>query len=162
VAAQLQVPLVPLSNLHATLCFMGGVAPERLDVLRQAAATVRSAPGEIRFDALDLWQTPRILCATTAGESREASALADALRDAVVAAGFTPDLKPFRAHLTLARKIDVAEAEKLSWPRVLSPGFVVRFEKFVLMESRRGERGSIYSVIDSWPLYEAGYENAGH
>jgi len=29
----------------------------------------------------------------------------------------------------------------------------VRCENFVLMESRRGPDGSIYSVVESWPLY---------
>jgi 2'-5' RNA ligase len=151
-AAQLAVPTVPPGNLHATLCFIGAVPPERLDALREAAATVRGAPGELRFDALDHWDTPRVLVAVPGGECRESLRLADALRDAAVEAGFSPDIKPFRPHLTLARKIPSEAAKKFAWPLPLSPGFVVRVEKFVLMESRRGEQGSIYSVLDSWPL----------
>ncbi len=152
---QLSSRPVPPGNVHATLCFIGEVANDRVDALRSAAASVRSPPGEIRFDALDAWEKPRILCAIAPHGSREASRLADALRDASIAAGFTPDIKDFRPHLTLARKIDLVEAKEISWPRDFSPGFVVRFERFELMESRRGEHGSIYSVVDSWPLYEA-------
>jgi 2'-5' RNA ligase len=157
VAAQLQVPVVPVGNLHATLCFIGAVALERLDALRAVAARVRGRAGELEFDALEVWEKPRILCATTsARESPEAIALADALRDAAVAGGFTPDIKPFRGHLTLARKVPLAEAKKIAWPRSLAQGFVVRFDRFVLMESRRGADSSIYSVVDSWPQYENG------
>jgi 2'-5' RNA ligase len=151
---QLQSRAAPAPNLHATLCFVGAVEPEKVDSLRAAAATVRGMPCEFDFDALEYWDKPQVLCATPSrGESPEANALSVALRDAIVTAGFSPDIKPMRAHLTLARKIRAADAEKISWPQILSPGFVVRFDQFVLMESRRGEQGSIYSVIDSWPLY---------
>ncbi|HUQ10989.1 MAG TPA: RNA 2',3'-cyclic phosphodiesterase [Steroidobacteraceae bacterium] len=150
---QLQVPAVPAGNLHATLCFVGAVAPERLDALRAAAATVRCAPVTLDFDAYDFWDKPRVLCACVSRESVAAIALSEALRDASIAAGFAPDAKPFRAHLTLARKISPTEAEKISWPQKISPGFVVRCDRFVLMESRREEHGSIYSVVDEWPLY---------
>jgi RNA 2',3'-cyclic 3'-phosphodiesterase len=145
---------VPVGNVHATLSFIGEVAEERVDALRAAALAVRASPGELCFDSLEVWEKPRILCATAPKGSAAASALADALRDAAIAAGFTPDIKDFRPHLTLAKKIAVAEAKKLSWPRDISPGFVVRFQKFALMQSSRGEHGSIYSVVDSWPLYE--------
>ena len=152
--AQLQSQPVPASNLHATLCFVGAVEAEKVDSLRAAAATVRGMACEFDFDALEYWEKPQVLCATPSrGESSAANALSLALREAIVTAGFTPDIKPMRAHLTLARKIRAVDAEKISWPRNLSPGFVVRCEKFVLMESSRGEQGSIYSVIESWPLY---------
>lgn len=152
--AALQVEPVPASNLHATLCFMGAVAPERLDQLRAVAAGVRARPVELEFDEFDYWDKPRVLCACASRPSTEAAALSIALREATIAAGFAPDAKDFRPHLTLARKILPALAEKISWPQKISPGFVVRCEEFVLMESRRGEQGSIYSVVDSWPLYE--------
>jgi 2'-5' RNA ligase len=152
---QLQGQPVPSGNLHATLCFVGAVAPERLDALRAAAASLRATRGELFFDALEYWDKAHALVVSMPGrESREALALADALRGAAVAAGFSPDAKPFRAHLTLGRKIPHSEARKFAWPREFSPGFVVPFDRFVLMESRRGEHGSIYSVVESWPLYE--------
>jgi 2'-5' RNA ligase len=151
---QLNSQPAPASNLHATLCFVGAVEPEKVDRLRAAAASVRGSACEIHFDALEYWDKPQVLCATPSrGESPQANALSEALRDALVAAGFTPDIKPMRAHLTLARKIRAVDAEKISWPQNFSPGFVVRCEKFVLMESSRGEQGSIYSVLESWPLY---------
>lgn len=152
--AALQASPVPIGNLHATLCFMGAVAPERLESLRAAAAGIRARAVELEFDEFDYWDKPRVLCACASRESEAAVALSIALRDATMAAGFTPDAKSFRAHLTLARKILPALAEKISWPQKISPGFVVRCGKFVLMESRREEQGSIYSVVDSWPLYE--------
>lgn len=150
----LQVPSVPATNLHATLCFIGEVAPERLDDLRAAAASVRGKPIELHFDVFEFWETPRVLVAGATRESAAANALSIALRDAAVAAGFTPDDKPLRAHLTLARKIQHLDAGKIAWPQEISPGFVVRADSFVLMESRREEQRSIYSALDSWPLYE--------
>jgi 2'-5' RNA ligase len=155
-ALQLRGQAVPAGNVHATLTFVGAVPEERVDDLRGAAAAVRGRPGEIVFDALDVWEDPRVLAATASGAvSAEAGTLAESLRAASISAGCVPDIKPFRPHLTLARKIDLAEARKSLWPQKLLPGFVVRFEKFALMESRRGEHGSIYSAVDSWHLYGA-------
>ncbi len=153
-AAGLGAQVVPQGNLHATLSFVGAVAPERLDALCAAAATVRGRPAELLFDTFDFWSEPRVLVARATQESAEAHALSESLRDAAIAAGFAPDIKPFRAHLTLARKIPTEAAAKFSWPLKISPGFVVRCEKFALMESRRSDGASIYSVVDEWPLYE--------
>ena len=152
--AELEVPPVPASNLHATLSFIGAVAPERLDVLRAAAANVRARSVTLDFDAFDFWDKPRVLVASASRESGDAVALARALHEASVAAGFAPDDKAFRAHLTLARKISPTAAKKFSWPLKISPGFVVRCDRFALMESRRGEQGSIYCVVEEWDLYE--------
>jgi 2'-5' RNA ligase len=152
--AELGVQPVPVTNLHATLCFIGAVEPERLDALRVAAAQVRALRCELEFDTFEYWETPRILVAGATQESAAANALSLALQEAASAAGFSPDVKPFRAHLTLARKISPTAAQKISWPLKISPGFVVTSDQFALMESRRGEQGSVYSVIDKWPLYE--------
>lgn len=140
----------PASNVHATLSFIGAVEAERVMALRAAASQVRSPHVELDFDALDYWEKPGILCATAA-ENESARDLSAALADASSAAGFTPDRKPFRAHLTLARKVRRAMARNFEWPRALAP-LVMRCENFVLMESRRGDTGSTYSVVDSWPL----------
>ena len=152
--AQLEARAVPAQNLHATLCFIGAIEEERLDALRAAAAGIRGRPVRLRFDALEYWETPKILCATSSRDSSEASELAIALGEAAVAAGFAPDIKPFRAHLTLARKIAAAQAATIPLPLPLEPPMVMRADKFVLMSSRREEGVSIYSAVNSWPLYD--------
>jgi len=123
-----------------------------LEELRAAAATVRAAALKLRFEQLEFWDKPRVLCATGSKESEAAHDLARRLGEAAVAAGFAPDLKPFRAHLTLARKVKSAEAAKIEWPRPFSPSMTVRCDRFVLMQSRREDGGSIYSALDSWEL----------
>jgi len=151
--AQLEGRAVPAENLHATLCFVGAVEEPRLDALRAAAASIRGRPVRLRFDALEYWETPKVLCATSSRDSSEASELAIALGEATVAAGFAPDIKPFRAHLTLARKIAAAQASTVPLPLPLEPSMVMRADKFVLMSSRRDGERSIYSAVESWPLY---------
>lgn len=144
----------PAENLHATLCFVGAIEPERLDALRAAAASLRGRPVRLSFDALEYWETPKILCATASRDSSSASELSIALGEAAVAAGFSPDIKAFRAHVTLARKISAAQAATVPWPVPLEPPTLVRCDQFVLMSSRREGAVSIYSAVDSWPLYD--------
>lgn len=151
--AQLEGRAVPAENLHSTLCFIGAVEEERLDALRAAAASIRGRPVRLRFDALEYWEAPKVLCATASRDSSEASELSIALGEALVAAGFAPDIKPFRAHLTLARKIAAAQAATVPLPLPLEPSMVMRADEFVLMSSRREDERSIYSAVETWPLY---------
>ena len=144
-------PLVA-PQLHATLCFIGSVDDGTLAALRDTLARVHGRHVQLELDAIEYWETPEILCAT-AVESPSARDLSAALVDAVSAAGCAPDRKPFRAHVTLARKVRRRVARNFEWPRALASMSVHR-DEFVLMESHRGEAGSTYSVVDSWPLYE--------
>jgi len=152
--AQLLAQPVPAENLHATLCFVGVVESEKLDALRAVAATIRGARATLTFDALEVWEKPKILCATAGigGDARHAVDLAQSLGDAIIAAGFSPDIKPFRPHFTLGRKVRGELAAGLEWPRPLASPLVMRADRFALMESRRTEAGSLYSVVDSWVL----------
>lgn len=151
--ASLEAQRVPPENVHATLCFIGAVSPEDLATLTAVAAAQHRPHASLLFDQLEFWEKPRVLCATpAAGASSSLQELADGLARAAQAAGFRPDIKPFRPHLTLARKIVPARAKACEWPQTLSPPLLLRCDRFVLMESRRGESGSIYSVVDSWPL----------
>jgi RNA 2',3'-cyclic 3'-phosphodiesterase len=151
---------VPAHNLHATLVFLGSV-PDRCIPELEAIATrvaggflVRSrahaAPPYLIFDRIEHWQKPRIICATVGAESGEGVAFADslaiALRTETSCAGFAPDLKPFRAHVTVARKVARSthslDMHSVRWS----------FTGFALVESRPAPGGAIYSVINSWTL----------
>lgn len=143
---------VPARNLHVTLAFLGSVAESRLPVVRAVAARVAAgiAPSagsvSLTLDRVQHWARPRILCATTEVEPVAAAALAQALKLQLAGAGLTPDLRPFRAHVTLARKVNRYSRE-LSLPPV-----TWTFGSFSLVDSRTDPEGSLYSVLDSWPL----------
>src|SRR6185437_5660344 len=146
-------------SLHVTLLFLGAVAESRLPDLvtigDHAAATTglaRETPVHLIFDRIEFWETARVLVATTSSHADVASGLAvatvlaETLSRETHRAGFAPDLKPFRAHITVARKVARAGHElhmrKVRWP----------IAGFALVESRTLPEGLSYSVVDSWPL----------
>ena len=147
---------LPAENLHVTVCFVGAIEEERVSAVRAVAAGVRGMRATLHFDAFDYWDSSKILCAT-ARENGDApvAGFAARLGEALIAAGFTPDIKPFRAHLTLGRKVRAELAAGIEWPLALPENFVLRADRFALMDSRRNDGGSVYSVVDSWPLYGA-------
>jgi RNA 2',3'-cyclic 3'-phosphodiesterase len=142
---------VRAENLHVTLAFLGSVPRRRVPEVkaiaeRAAENCTQEEPLELRFEALGYWARQQILCAEVAGETPAATALSAALKNGAAAAGFTPDLKPFRAHVTVARKVMHAPRERAL--RAL----VWRFEDFALIDSRTEAAGPVYSVIDSYSL----------
>ena len=131
------------------------VVPNHCCVVSNMVDEVYGVRGErvtLVFDTLERWDTPKILCATASEESAQARQLALTLGEVTRAAGFTPDNKPFRPHLTLARK--VSRDLSVAMPQPLMPATLMHSDRFVLMESRRDASGSIYSAVDSWPLYD--------
>jgi RNA 2',3'-cyclic 3'-phosphodiesterase len=143
---------VPAANLHVTLAFLGSVAqvrmPELTKIALTCAAGFSAAPPTLRFVQLVHWPRQEILCAVTADEPRSPALLANELKDATAAAGFTPDLKSFRAHVTVARKVLRFEA------LVLAP-IEWRFERFALIDSSTDRRGPVYSVVEFFSLVKA-------
>ena len=145
---------VPARNLHVTLAFLGSVPRRRVPELRRiaqhaAAACAREAPLALHFERLEFWPRQQILCALAAEEIPAASALAAVLKDTAAAAGFTPDLKPFRAHVTVARKSTQAP-RRYTWREL-----VWRFDGFALIDSRTEPEGPVYSVVDSYSLVKS-------
>jgi len=142
---------VPVSNLHVTLAFLGSVAAARTADLQriareQAASLAHDAPATLTFARLAHWKEAQILCALAEEPSPGVRSLAVALQEAAGALGFSLDRKPFQAHVTLARKVVRAGAE-----RALRP-VVWRFDAFALIDSRTEPSGPVYSVIDSYLL----------
>jgi len=141
---------VPQADWHLTLAFVGAVAASSLESVCGVAGEVaraRASAGaqvEVRIDRLDFWPKAQILCARVSSPAAEA--LAQSLREALVTAGFAPDLKPFRAHVTLVRKV-----ARAPFARAL-PEVTWTFREFALVESRSGPSGSLYSLLASWSL----------
>jgi RNA 2',3'-cyclic 3'-phosphodiesterase len=149
---------VPEASLHVTLAFLGSVPPARIPELDRIAREVaaqfcgESRPPPLTFDALAHWAKPQVL-AVLAREEPRLAGLAARLKDLTAAAGFRPDLKPFHAHVTVARKVVHASAAARSLRAVSW-----RCDGFALVDSRTESAGPVYSVIESFPLVKA--ENA--
>jgi RNA 2',3'-cyclic 3'-phosphodiesterase len=121
-----------------------GRIPALVSIARQVAA--RSAPVALTFDRLEHWARPQLMCATSSMPSPQAIVLAEALRSQAAAGGFSPDLKPFRVHVTVARKVvhptDSDAMDPVPWPA----------SGFALVSSVTASEGPAYSVIESFAL----------
>ncbi len=145
---------VASAQLHVTLAFLGAVPAPRVAELPAIALAAAVAPGgclELSFERLAHWPQPRVLCALPARAPAVLGALVERLLEALGAAGFAPDLKPFRPHVTVARKVvrpsEPAAMAAVHW----------RFDAFALIESRTLESGPVYSVVETYPLCAAAH-----
>ena len=129
---------------HVTLEFMGQVPHERQPALRAAADRVRQSPLAIEFDRVEHWRKPQVVCLVASRVPAALTALVLQLHAALAAEGFTLDARPFRPHLTLARKVRAA-ADSL-----LEPPFVWRSRGFALVRSVTDPAGSRYEPLCWW------------
>ena len=116
--------------MHLTLHFIGPVARERVPEL--AALLALPAPRfTLALGHAELWPHGLALCCPVAVPPALAALHAN-LAGALQAAGLPVEARPFRPHLTLARKAAGAcapvEALTLRWP----------VQGYALMESRNG------------------------
>ena len=144
---------VPAANYHFTLAFLGAVPHDELERLCLVAEQSAEAYGQsglgpisITVDTLEHWRKPQVLVATSATTSPAADSLAERLSRDLIAGGFSPDSKPFRPHLTLARKVTLPFAATPLRPRLLT------FKSFALVESKTRPAGSAYVVLRTFPL----------
>lgn len=148
-------------SLHLTLVFLGSVPQSAVGTVHACARSAAEAsslepPGiEIALDTIEYWPRAEVLCAIASRRSASAAVLARHLKEALGAAGFGPDPKPFRAHVTLVRKLRRRPAGRRRVPRPRLRPVVWTFGDFALVESRPGPQGSAYSVLESFPLCEA-------
>jgi 2'-5' RNA ligase len=142
--------IVPARNLHVTLVFLGSVDPAGAEMARAVAGSIRGTAFEIAFDRLEIWPRQRLLSLTAGEPSAALRDLAIELRERLRAVGFELERRPFRAHVTLARKVRQA---RISEP-VRLPRWPVR--EFVLVKSVTAPEGSRYEVLEHWPLGLAG------
>lgn len=131
---------------HVTLEFLGSVAGPRIDAAVEAAACVGGAPFEISLDAVEHWRRPAVLCLVARTNPPALDEFVRRLRHELARQAFDCERRPFRAHLTLARKVvrpvAVPPFEPLCWPA----------REFALVESLTDRAGSHYVPLAQWPL----------
>jgi 2'-5' RNA ligase len=131
---------------HVTLEFLGSVPASRVGAAREAATQVRAGPCEIQFDAVEYWRRPEVLCLVARVLPPSLGQLVTQLREALAGQDFQPESRPYRAHLTLARKVvhpvSPVQFEPLTWP----------VADFALVESITDRSGSMYTPLATWIL----------
>ncbi|MDX2151074.1 MAG: RNA 2',3'-cyclic phosphodiesterase [Bryobacteraceae bacterium] len=152
----------PLDNLHITTKFIGEWPEERLDEMKRALAAVRvGGPISISIAGLGWFpnpHSPRIFWAGVQAPV-DLGDLARQTEQAAAELGVEVENRAFSPHLTLAR-IDPARASKQELftlkqavAELPSTDFG-RFEadRFHLYRSQMRGGGSVYSVLESFPL----------
>ena len=105
---------VRLDGLHLTLRFLGPSPEERIPATEAAVVSVaRAAEGPIELELAGAGTfppvgRPRTIWIGVAGDTAALGRLGQRTEEALVAAGWPPDPRPFRPHLTLARSDGVA------------------------------------------------------
>jgi 2'-5' RNA ligase len=140
---------------HVTLEFLGEVARDRQAALLEAAARVRAEPFTVFFDQLDHWRKPQVVCLAASRIPAPLAGLIAGLRTELAQAGFTPEAREFRPHVTLARKVKAARRARLdpplAWPA----------DRFALVRSVTAPAGSRYEPLHWWNLSGRGDRETG-
>jgi 2'-5' RNA ligase len=137
---------IPVGNYHLTLAFLGPVATDRLAAVTAALGRVHAPAFELTFDRIDYWPKPQLLCAVATTLPQAAPGLVGLLWQALVRLGFKQEVRPFKAHLTLARRVERRPSggalAPVPWP----------VDRFALVESRSTSEGPVYTPLAFWPL----------
>ncbi|HYE36974.1 RNA 2',3'-cyclic phosphodiesterase [Methylocaldum sp.] len=134
-------------NLHITLAFLGQVSEDRLPLINRVADGVIGQPFELGLDRIEFWRRSGIICLSSVNTPEALKNLANSLIARLAETGFAMENRPYRAHLTLARK---GRSGCIS--QVLSDPINWSVSSFSLIESQIYRAGSLYVVRKSWNL----------
>jgi RNA 2',3'-cyclic 3'-phosphodiesterase len=139
---------VPAESFHMTIAFAGEVSQAQGAALRAVGAGDRPAAFTVPFTSYEYWRKSEALVAAASDCPSGLLELHRRLRAALERLGLVGDAMPFRAHVTLARKVTQAPVLE-----AMSP-FFWRVRAVHLVHSSRSAAGSVYTVVDTWPLLD--------
>jgi 2'-5' RNA ligase len=143
-------------DLHVTLVFVGAVDAALLPCIEAAAADVVSAPFRLTLRSLGNWRRTRLWVAEPGDVPAALPALVERLQRGLLRCGLPPETRPYRAHVTVARKAPAIEGVPLGQ----DDGLGWQVGDFVLAASGRRDPPPAYRVLRRWPL-AAGRLTAG-
>ncbi len=142
-------------QLHLTLAFLGSVADEQVVSVRDAARRIQMEPFPLGVSGLGCFgqpQAPRTLWAGVRPEAPVAG-LHEALRVQMQSLGIATESRAFCPHITLARfRRQAGSVEALLKGHGERNFGQFPVTAFGLFESKSGAAGSVYTVIERFPL----------
>jgi len=133
------------ADLHMTLHFLGQVDAERVDGLMALGASLAPAAFPIVIDEIGHWPKPRVLWAGPTSIPADLGELHARLDAGLRQQGFETDSRPYRPHLTLARRV----VDDNGLRPLLPLTWLVR--EMALVESRPGN-APLYHPVARWAL----------
>ena len=133
-------------NAHLTLAFIGDIAKGSLPVLQAVGDRAPKTGFVVSFDSLGAWRASGVAWIAPAALPPALLKLHSTLADALAKAGFELETRPFRPHVTLARRC----LQPL--PRAPCTPILWRAEKLFLIGSELRSDGPVYRNLASWDL----------
>jgi RNA 2',3'-cyclic 3'-phosphodiesterase len=141
---------------HITLQFLGSTTQEQYECVTAHLRKLRHPSIQIRLGALGTFDRAGVLFVDIP-VTPQLGALQQAVAAATAPCGFTPEMRPYHPHITLARrkgKGGGGELHNLKLQIDPPPRFSsFTAESFVLYESVPTPEGSRYEIRESFPLH---------
>jgi len=144
-------------NLHLTLLFLGDVDSTRINelsgILEQA--TEIATPFNLSLQGLELfpYKEPRLIWATLLEQDDALLQWHKSLLKEIHRAGFEPDVKPLKLHITLGRiktKLPVSKEREILESKVDKDFF--SYNTLTLYRSILKPEGPVYQILDQYNL----------
>lgn len=136
-------------NAHLTLAFLGDVERTRVPILQRVGDHVPHTGFIVEFDALGAWRASGVAWIAPSQLPPALVTLHSRLADALTAAGFELETRPFRPHVTLARRclqpLPRARCTSIRWD----------VDRLLLIGSELRPEGPVYRELASWALSPA-------
>lgn len=146
-------------QLHLTLAFLGSVEAQQLPGVRDAARNLPVKPFDLAVSGIGCFGEPDHPRNLWAGVQpvEELAELHDVLNQRLASYGFGQVRRTFRPHITLARfKKDAGSVVDLIETQESRPTGRFLVDRFALFKSVQGEHGSVYHIIERYPLAASG------
>lgn len=104
------------ADLHMTLAFLGELSPAQLDAAASVLRASTQAAFALRLDRLGCFRRARILWLAPHEPPVDLIELYERVWDRLASHGFTREERPFKAHITLARRSRPVRSRALASP----------------------------------------------
>ncbi len=156
------VKWVDPGGIHLTLKFLGNIDAEKVSPITEAIARAAQgvSPFHLQLKGLGAFpnrRRPQVIWVAATGDVERLASLQKGIDRSLVALGFSPESRPFTAHLTLGRlreRASAGERQRIGESLMTSQPEEVPFQagEISLMRSTLTPSGAIYSRISSIPL----------
>jgi len=133
-------------HVHLTVAFLGDVETSALPRLRAIGDALPLAGAALDFDVLGAWRASGVAWVAPADVPPSLTAMCAALHEALQGDGFSLDTRPFRPHVTLARRCVQPH------PRAHCAPIRWNVTRLCLIGSELRPEGPLYTQLHEWAL----------